>query len=62
MDTKKPWQSKTIILNTVLALAAMFYPPVATYISTHPEVVAGVFAVLNIILRFVSKDKIGLES
>lgn len=60
MDSKKPWQSKTLILNFVVAACALFAPGASAYISAHPEVVAGVFAGANIVLRLISKDKISL--
>jgi hypothetical protein len=55
---KKPWQSKTLIVNLVLALAAIFYPPAKALIESHPEAVAAVFAVINIILRFLTNGAI----
>lgn len=58
---KKPWQSKTIILNFVVAASALFYAPVGEWINAHPTEVASLFAILNIVLRVVSKDKIGIS-
>ena len=60
MESKKPWQSKTLIMNLVVAVCAMFIPQASSYISAHPEVVAAVFSGANILLRLISKDKIGL--
>jgi hypothetical protein len=59
---KKPWYtSKTIILNTLGTLLALFYPPAQEWIVAHPDLVAGIFAVVNIGLRFISKDKLSIS-
>jgi len=60
-DTKKHWLSKTLWTNAVLAVAALFVPGVAAWISTHPEVAAVVWSVVNSVLRLVTKDKLSLE-
>jgi len=60
-STKKPWQSKTILVNFVVAASALFYPPVAQWISANPVEVASLFSILNIVLRLVSKNAIGIS-
>ncbi len=60
MDTKKPWQSKTIIVNFIAAAGALFYPPVAQWIAAHPVELASAFSILNIVLRVITKDKISI--
>jgi hypothetical protein len=57
---KKPWLSKTLWLNAIVALGALFAPGVSEYIAAQPDVVVGVFAVVNMILRIVSKDKLSI--
>lgn len=59
MDQKvKPiWQSKTVWMNLILALSA-FIPHMQEMISGNPEIVGAVWAVLNVILRIISKDKV----
>lgn len=59
-ESKKPWQSKTILVNFAAAAGALFYPPVAEWIAANPGILASAFAVLNILLRLVTKDRIGL--
>lgn len=54
-DKKLAYQSKTLWVNLILAVCA-FFPNVQEYISAHPELFTTVFAVLNIILRVVSKS------
>lgn len=56
---KKPWQSKTLWINLLIAASA-FVPQVHTLLVANPEVVAAVFAGLNIVLRLISKDKVSL--
>lgn len=55
---KKPYQSKTIILNFLGAAGALFYPPLQQFISTHPGEIAALFSILNIALRLITKDEI----
>jgi len=54
MEAKKPWQSKTILLNFVVAASALFYPPVGEWIAAHPVEVASLFSLGNIFLRLVT--------
>lgn len=61
MDTKKPYLSKTLWLNALVAVAAIAYPPASEWVAAHPEVVLGVFAGVNILLRLVTKNAIGLQ-
>lgn len=57
---KKPWQSKTILLNFIAAATALFYPPASEWISAHPVEVSSLFAIANIVLRVISQDKISI--
>lgn len=58
---KKPWQSKTILVNFLVAASALFYPPVGEWVSANPSEVATLFSILNIVLRLVTKDKIAIS-
>lgn len=61
MIEKKPWVSKTLWINAVVAVAALVgFPVVGEYINAHAEIVMGGFAVLNFLLRLVTKEKISL--
>jgi hypothetical protein len=66
MDQKKPWESKTVLLNFVfglLAAVAMLYPPassLADMIKAHAVEIGAAWSVIGIVLRLVSKDKIAL--
>lgn len=65
-DIKKPWQSKTIVLNAIIGLAtfaALIIPSAASikdFINSNAVTIGAVWSVLNIILRTISKDKISL--
>lgn len=59
-QTKKPWQSKTILVNALVAVSALVYPPVAQWIAEHPVEVSSLFALLNIVLRLVTKDRVAI--
>jgi len=54
---KKPWQSRTLWANVLLAAVA-FFPGVSENIT--PERIAAGFSIINIILRWVTKSEIGL--
>jgi hypothetical protein len=58
MTQKKPWQSKTILVNFLVAVLA-FFPDLQDKAS--PESIMQVLVVVNIILRLITKDKIGLS-
>jgi hypothetical protein len=57
MQTKKPWESKTILVNLILALSA-FIPAVHDQLVAHPEYFTYAILVLNIVLRLVTKGAI----
>lgn len=59
MDTKKPYLSKTLWLNLIIAISA-FFPVVQHFITTHSEQVMIGFSLLNMGLRTVTKDKLSL--
>lgn len=58
---KKPYKSKTLWVNAIVAVLAIAFPPASAWITEHPDMVMTGFAMLNMLLRLVSKDKIGLE-
>ena len=66
MENKKPWQSKTLVLNALMGLVAcvaLFVPAasvVSSFLSANAPLVGAVWAMLNIVLRAVTKDKISL--
>lgn len=55
---KKPWLSKTLWLNAIMALSALVFPAVGEWITAHPMEVMYVVTGLNFLLRFVTKGKI----
>lgn len=67
METsKKPWQSRTILTNAVLAVLAgvsMLLPNtsgISVFITSHADTIGLLWGVLNIGLRAITKDKISL--
>lgn len=59
LKSKKPYLSKTIILNAALAVAA-FFPAALAWMQANMEIVVSGIGVINIILRAVTKDKISI--
>ena len=60
LEEKKPWKSKTLWLNLLVALGAMMpWAPVAEVMSEGNLVM--VLSVVNMVLRLVSNQKIGLN-
>ena len=63
---KKPWQSKTVVVNAILAalgVISAFIPSlsfIGDFIKNHAELIATIWGVLNIALRFITKDRISL--
>lgn len=66
VQTKEPYKSKTIIINSILGLSMALTPfipqlaVVKTFIETNAVLLGTVWSVLNIVLRAISKDKIVL--
>lgn len=66
VQTKAPWQSKTIVLNSVVGLLmalAPFVPvlaPIVAWINANGILIGSIWAAANVVLRFISKDKIQL--
>ena len=58
--SKKPWASKTLWLNLLVAAGAMMpWEPVKEVMSEANLVM--LLSVVNMVLRLVSKEKIGLN-
>ena len=66
MENKKPWQSKTVVVNALMGLfgaVALFMPGAASaaeFLTSHAAEISVVWGVANVILRLVTKDKISL--
>lgn len=57
---KKPWQSKTILTNVIVAIVAFFGEKYVAQFS--PENIMMFLGAINILLRMITKDKIGLDA
>lgn len=66
-SNKKPWQSRTMLLNGIaglLAFISLFAPGgevVKQFLGDHSAEIAMVWSLLNIFLRAITKDKIVLS-
>jgi uncharacterized membrane protein YqaE (UPF0057 family) len=58
MKTKKLWLSKTLWVNLIMAVVA-FIPSIKGHVDEE-SLMSGM-AVINILLRFISKDKLVLK-
>lgn len=64
VKSKPVWLSKTLwvnVLAVVAILVAQFSPEAAEFIKSHFAEIGGGWAVLNTILRLVSKDQLYLS-
>lgn len=59
-QAKKPWQSKTVWLNLILAIAA-FFPAAQDHIKENPDIAAMAVALVNVVMRLLVKDKVALK-
>jgi|SaaInlLV_10m_DNA_2_1039722.scaffolds.fasta_scaffold01930_14 hypothetical protein len=57
MEAKKPYYSKTLITNLLMAIVA-FFPPVEEFVVANPTIFIFLFAAVNMGLRLVSKKEI----
>lgn len=58
--TKPAYLSKTLWVNALLAVSALFVPSINEWVVVNPDSVAIVFTVVNFALRLITKDKISL--
>ena len=61
METKKPWLSKTLWINFIIAGLTLGAPQAQAYVAAHPDIVTVGFTLINIILRLVTKEKLSLN-
>lgn len=61
-ESKKPWLSKTLWANAILALVAFLpWDPIQSAISNNPDLVMQIVAGVNIVLRMVTGSKVSLK-
>lgn len=60
METKKPWLSKSVWTNVVMAGLA-FIPSVRDWVASHSDVFVWGFSAINLVLRLVTKEKVSLN-
>ncbi len=60
VPVKKPWLSKTLWVNLLLALAA-FSPSAQEFLQGRPDIALIIPALINVVLRLVTKDKLSVE-
>lgn len=64
MASKKPWASKTLIVNVVAfigAISGVFGWDLGLDAETQTALVGGIMAVVNIVLRLVTKQPVTLS-
>ena len=60
MDESKPFfKSRTVLTNALFAVLSL-YPPLGRWISANPETAIQFMAVVNLLLRYVTKGGISL--
>ena len=60
-ENKKPvYLSKTFWTNVILVVALPFLPESLKSLVSSPEALASIFAIINVALRLISKDKVTL--
>ncbi len=60
MESKKPWESRTLWANLIMASVA-FIPGVGELISGNAEVAGIIVTGVNVILRLITKGKIEIK-
>jgi hypothetical protein len=66
VPVKKPWQSKTILVNSIAGILLALTPfvpvlaPVHAWIAANPVLIGSIWSALNIGLRFITKDAVQL--
>jgi hypothetical protein len=57
--TKSLFKSKTLIVNAVIGLAAL-YPPAADWVSHNATLALSIIGIANVALRLVTKGRVTL--
>ncbi len=57
---KKPWKSKTLWGNFVMAGLALVVPGVSTWLQANPQIMVLAFAGVNALLRLITKEPLTL--
>lgn len=67
VPSKKPWESKTIVVAAVVGFITVvlpFFPGLSAYsdwINSNGVTISGIWMVLSVVLRFVTKGAVSLE-
>ncbi len=56
-ESKKPWQSKTLIIGALVAIAP-FIPGVSEWITANNDMFINGLGLVFMLLRLVTKDKV----
>ena len=60
-STPKPaYLSCTLWSNIILAVAALAVPSTSEYLTAHPDILVGTFTIVNMLLRFATKEGVTL--
>jgi len=59
-ESKKPWESKSVIAALIVAIAA-FFPPVQKFIVENPTAYTEILAGIFFFLRLVTKGKVSIS-
>jgi hypothetical protein len=57
---KKPWESKTVWINWIIASVAIGSPTVSAWIAAHPDYSMMAMAGINTLLRRITKGRVEL--
>lgn len=60
-DTSKPWQSKTLWVSLIVAVAPLF-PPVQAVLATNPELAGIAVGAVFSVLRLFTKKPVSISS
>jgi len=60
-QVKKSWESKTLWIAAINAVAALFVPAVQHFITDNPEAYAAGLSVLFAVLRKVTKGSVSIK-
>lgn len=61
VPSKPAWQSKTLWMNLIGALAVIFWPAAGDFVAQNPEVVMAAWAAINMVLRWVTKGAVQIS-
>lgn len=59
--SKKPWESKTLWVSAITAIAPLVAPPLNVWIAANPDLFASALGLMFMGLRMITKGEVSIK-